>query len=83
MALSVLAGHCDKEQRDGDVLKLEPVKECESGCGARPVQQLPQLEQEWDGLEHVERHCAKVVDVPGEHKGMPPAPPSVPQHHKL
>ena len=73
MALAVLAGNCDEEERYGDVLQLEPVKERERGGRARPVQQLAQLVQEGDGLEDVERHRAKVVHVAGKYKCVPPS----------
>lgn len=80
MALAVEAADCDKVQADVDVLQLEPVEEGERGGRTGPVEQLAQLIQEGDGLEDVEGHHAKVIDVAGKHEGVPALPAPASKH---
>ncbi len=77
VALPVLAGHRHEEERDGNVLQLEPVEQRQRGGCAGPVQQFAQLVQKRDRLEYVECHRAKIIHVPREYERVPaPAAPA-------
>lgn len=58
-------------QADVDILQLEPVVQAEGGGGAGPIQNGPQLVQEWDGCKDLEAQPPRHVAVPHEDKSMP------------